>query len=417
MKKKEREEILSRRDFFRKSISKTIPFLICATFPSYISSCGSDTPVGCSDCTGSCNGTCETTCSIGCANNSQSSQCSYCTDNCSNNCSSVCSSSCKNMSQTNVEEPEEEVSLATGIYDGYEYVDLGLSVKWARYNIGASKPESYGTYLYSHTLCYESDCFDKLVYGGFVGGVKSTSGTNYDMAISKWGKKWRMPTQDDFKELINNCTVSYIEYKGCNGYLFRSKKNGKSIFFAAAGYKWFHNGVWENCNVGSWGCYWSGDIQVPNAYVQDSFCLSCSHDSATGENNTRLYGWDMYAHQCTIRPVSNNGGTSSGCDGTCTAMCANNANGGCSGCSSNCSSGCVGGCNTGCKTTCSGNCPNGCHTLCGGGCNYSCGGTCKYVSAGTKCTGCARTCSSYCYRTCTMACSQSCMSCCITSSK
>ena len=32
--------------------------------------------------------------------------------------------------------------------NGHEYVDLGLSVKWARYNVGASKPKEYGYYLY-----------------------------------------------------------------------------------------------------------------------------------------------------------------------------------------------------------------------------------------------------------------------------
>lgn len=90
---------------------------------------------------------------------------------------------------------DNKLSKASGSIDGYEYVDLGLSVEWARYNIGASKPESYGTYLYSHTLCSDSNCYDKLLNAGFWKDNKSTSGTSYDMAKSKWGNNWRMPTR------------------------------------------------------------------------------------------------------------------------------------------------------------------------------------------------------------------------------
>ena len=42
---------------------------------------------------------------------------------------------------------EDENDNGGGSYNGHEYVDLGLSVKWATCNVGASSPEEYGNYF------------------------------------------------------------------------------------------------------------------------------------------------------------------------------------------------------------------------------------------------------------------------------
>lgn len=359
MKWKESEELQSRREFFKKAAERSLPILVGITMPNVLLSCGGDNELD--------------------PNNPGSGS-----------------------------GKEDGVSFASGKIDGYEYVDLGLSVKWARYNIGATKPESYGTYLYSHTLCTDSHCFDKLVNAGYWGDRKSTSGTIYDMARSKWGSKWRMPTRNDFKELINNCAITKINYNNCTGFLFTSKKNGNSIFFAAAGSKWRYKGVWDDMNIGSMGYYWSGDVSIGSS-ISNSYSLRCGHDSSTGKVSTSVYDEDMYDNKFTIRPVSSSNGTSTGCNGTCSAACADNASGGCSGCSSSCSSGC--------KNTCSYICSKTCSNNCYGRCSTSCGGSCSYVSAGNGCSGCASSCYNQCYTGCDHACYGACMSQCISSSK
>lgn len=426
MEKNKKEELISRRSFFKRGISRVLPVLVCATIPTFVASCSSDEPT-CSECADSCNANCSSGCYTSCDSSSKSSICSSCasncegsststtcsscandcTGNCNNSCGTSCgnncSSSCKDTSTNSGSNNDKNVSDASGKIDGYEYVDLGLSVKWARYNIGTNKPEGYGTYLTHNTANTYVDLWQENIWGY----DQSISGTKFDMASSKWGNKWKMPTRDEWNELINNCNVTNITYNSCNGLLFTSKKNGKSIFFAFAGHMWrLSSGEWEYFGAGEYGYYWSGDISNISKYTEEAYYMGMW---VNGTIYTIIHEGNMWDDKFTIRPVSNDGGSSSGCSGSCTAVCANNATGGCSGCSSNCSGGC--------KTKCDYNCAGTCISHCYGSCNDTCGGTCKYVSAGTKCSGCATTCNGRCYRACSYACSSNCESSCVHGSK
>ena len=173
-------------------------------------------------------------------------------------------------------------NMGTGMESGHEWVDLGLSVKWATCNIGASKPEGYGDYYawgetstkseYSESTyyyCNDGD-YHKLTkycndsgYGnkGFTDG-KTKLELSDDVARQKWGGSWRMPTVEEFWELIDNCTWTWTTQNGVNGYKVTSKKSGytsRSIFLPAAGYR-------DDTRldiVGSYGYYWSSSL---NAY-------------------------------------------------------------------------------------------------------------------------------------------------------
>ena len=98
---------------------------------------------------------------------------------------------------------------------GHEYVDLGLSVKWATCNIGAETPDGYGRrYLW-----------DKNNKQG------------YDTASCNWQGRWRLPTMEEFRELINNCSYEWEEHNDIRGIRFSSTKpgfKGKSIFLRAS---------------------------------------------------------------------------------------------------------------------------------------------------------------------------------------
>ena len=60
------------------------------------------------------------------------------------------------------------------------------------------------------------------------------SGTEYDEARQKWGGSWRMPTKEEFNELLSKCTWTWMTYKGINGYKVTGP-NGDSIFLPAVG--------------------------------------------------------------------------------------------------------------------------------------------------------------------------------------
>ena len=146
-----------------------------------------------------------------------------------------------------------------GGQDTHEAVDLGLpsGTKWASCNVGATKPEEYGGY-YAWGETEEKEVYDESTYnyyqnGEYVNLGSDISGTKYDVARQKWGGNWCMPTKDDIKELLDNCTREFITFNGENGTKFTSKINGNSIFLPAAGYRW-NGGLYL---AGEDGYYWS----------------------------------------------------------------------------------------------------------------------------------------------------------------
>ena len=137
--------------------------------------------------------------------------------------------------------------------NGHEYVDLGLSVKWATCNVGASKPEEYGDYFawgerqpksiynwstYKYCNGSSSSLTKYNTYSSF-GTVdnKTQLQLSDDAARANWGGSWRMPTRAEQDELRNNCTWTWTTQNGVNGYKVTSKSNGNSIFLPAAGYR------------------------------------------------------------------------------------------------------------------------------------------------------------------------------------
>ena len=99
-------------------------------------------------------------------------------------------------------------------------------------------------------------------YGNFIGDNKTTLDLSDDAANASWGGSWRMPTNAELEELIDNCTCTWTTQNGVNGYKVTSKTNGNSIFLPAAGGR---DG--SDLNVaGSVGCYWSSSLYYASYY-------------------------------------------------------------------------------------------------------------------------------------------------------
>ena len=133
-----------------------------------------------------------------------------------------------------------------------EAVDLGLSVKWASWNVGAEAPEEYGNYYAWGSIKNNSD--QHFYYGEYNDIGSDISGTEYDVARIEWGNNWRIPTLDEMKELINCCTWEWTTINGKTGY--KISGNGNSIFLPAGGYT---NSVTYNDREVR-GCYWTSTI-------------------------------------------------------------------------------------------------------------------------------------------------------------
>lgn len=159
--------------------------------------------------------------------------------------------------------------VSGGDYAGHEYVDLGLSVKWATCNVGASSPSDYGDYYawgeVSPKSSYTSE--NSAAYGKTMGDISGDS--RYDAARFNWGGTWRMPTKSELTELKTRCTWTWTTMNGKNGYKITGS-NGNSIFLPAAG---FRDGT-SLGNDGSGGDYWSSspDESTTNyAYILDFY--------------------------------------------------------------------------------------------------------------------------------------------------
>ena len=238
-------------------------------------------------------------------------------------------------------------------YNGIEYVDLGLSVKWATRNVGATSPEQYGDYFawaetepyYTDGHAQDSPCSNwkpgRTGYGWnwykwmdhtynselgmtkytvqdgsttarwynasgfFVGdhgdGVEHGSLKDYeymdDPARALWGGAWRCPTRAEILELEdeNNCQWAWTnDYNGTGvkGVVVTSKITGytdKAIFLPAAGYRVATYLQFKN--VG--GYYWSSDLG--ESYRSHSLSFTSSTPTIILEYRYR---------GATVRPVA-----------------------------------------------------------------------------------------------------------------
>ena len=154
----------------------------------------------------------------------------------------------------------------TGQENSIDYVDLGLSVKWATYNVGANTPTGYGDYYawgetephyetgyaqeapqnhwktgysdgYTWSTYFDTDD-EGNTFSKYNNGDKEELDDEDDVAVVKWGGDWRMPTGDELEELYNGCTWSFITVNGVSGYKGASKVKGyedRFIFLPASG--------------------------------------------------------------------------------------------------------------------------------------------------------------------------------------
>ncbi len=212
---------------------------------------------------------------------------------------------------TNGGDNNYKVVVSKGNYfpgDGktHEVVDLGLSVKWATCNVGAETADDAGDFfswgetspkdIYDSTTDKYCSCPDGDSYctnASHYTKYNSTDGKTVldpedDAATVNWGSGFRMPTQEEFQELLDKCTWTWDSSH--KGYLVASS-NGNSIFLPASGYRY---GSYLD-GQGSFGCYWSSTlISYYRLYAYGLYFYGCNHDVVDGR---RYYGFP-------VRPVA-----------------------------------------------------------------------------------------------------------------
>ena len=205
----------------------------------------------------------------------------------------------------------EATGSTRGTINGHEWVDLGLSVKWATCNVGASTPEAYGSYFAwgetspkseytweNYKFHMSGDLLENITFGKY--NTRSERGSvdnktrldlSDDAARVNWGGNWRMPTYYEWLDLYTECTWTWTSLGGKNGYEVVSKKNGNSIFLPAAGYQDDDN----LANVGTNGFYWSSSLFTDNP--NNAWNIYVNSRTVNSYRYNRYYGF-------SVRPVS-----------------------------------------------------------------------------------------------------------------
>ena len=238
---------------------------------------------------------------------------------------------CTSNDDNPVETPPEPTDFAPA---AAEAVDLGLpsGTKWANMNVGAEAPEDYGLYFaWGETVGYTSDTSDGRLFNWasykwmnagesswkqikkyqiqdgqasacwyqfnegtgdyeFIGDGKAVLDLEDDAARANWGGDWRMPTYEDFQELLANTTNEWITVGTVTGRKFTSKTNGNSIFLPAAGYRG-GSGLYQS----TVGYYWSSTVSPLDSSNCARYLYFYSSYISTG-NDHRYYGR-------SVRPV------------------------------------------------------------------------------------------------------------------
>lgn len=168
-----------------------------------------------------------------------------------------------------------------------DLVDLGLSTKWAKYNVGATDEKQlgglfgFGDMTGFQTSINLDDYASADIYK-----------TDRDVANKVYGSWVTMPTIDEFEELFTECKKEWVEdtENHVAGYKFTGP-NGNSIFLPAAGTRIQGNVSGEGLN----GYYLSGSINA----TDNRFAMAYSFD----QNVARRTSTPVY-QALAIRPVS-----------------------------------------------------------------------------------------------------------------
>ncbi|MCD7721667.1 MAG: zinc-ribbon domain-containing protein [Prevotellaceae bacterium] len=209
------------------------------------------------------------------------------------------SATAQSEQQAPTTQPEEPSEPTSGNIEGHEWVDIGLSVKWATCNVGASSPGEYGSHFaWGETSSklyygYDENSSNNKVTGSIAGDP------SYDAARSNWGGTWRLPTASEIDELVNKCQWTWTRMGGHNGYKVTGP-NGNSIFLPAAGDCNGQAITTDDINgAGNYGGYWSATPSSHEAYY-----LSFGSGGHQRSQHSRYYGRSVRAVSGTMKQTT-----------------------------------------------------------------------------------------------------------------
>ena len=205
----------------------------------------------------------------------------------------------------------------TDFSGGCEAVDLGITtkdgkpLKWASYKVGALNVDGRGFYFaWGETKqksdynwlkegdykwgVYDGEAWPKYGMTKYTADVEGCDGLKTllpgdDPATANWGTKWRTPTLDEIKELLDETKCEWTWDAAKKGYTIKGLATGKSIFLPAAGYRYGS----ALKNAGTNGYYWSSSVNVSHPSTANDFIFIS--DDRGWSYDRRYYGQSVRA--------------------------------------------------------------------------------------------------------------------------
>lgn len=200
------------------------------------------------------------------------------------------------------DDPEEYKTDSTNSQDSYKgacpdqnhphAIDLGLpsGTKWCCCNVGAESRQEYGDYFaWGETA--PKDNYSLQAYSYYDASSKSytnigsdISGTAYDAAKAQMGEGWCMPAQEQWEELLTNCTTELVVSNNVNCMRVKSKKNDRYIYLPLGGSLWGTSAS----NRGTNGTYWSSTLG--KGYGENACVVSFGSGFCDYDDYSKRYG-------------------------------------------------------------------------------------------------------------------------------
>ncbi len=197
----------------------------------------------------------------------------------------ISSCSSPKSEENNTEIVDETRSVPTfGIVAGRHWVDMGTSVMWSICNVGATSATDAGGYYAwgetenKRTYSERTSSMMNIRLGDISGDPQ------LDVARVKWGDTWRLPTKDEFQELIDNCTWEFE-----NNTMKITADNGNVLYFPLGGLQ-VGAATYE---AGTLGGYWTSSSDDPKEAYLAAFAVG---------NSPRIGSFDRFMGLC-VRPV------------------------------------------------------------------------------------------------------------------
>lgn len=207
--------------------------------------------------------------------------------------------------QSQVSSTKQTNKSVESVISTSQKVDLGLSVCWAGYNVGASSPDQTGRIFGwadpsgTNNSAYQKD------YPSNTPPLNICGSLQYDMATVNWGGAWRLPSHHEFEELCEQCKWEIYIYNGTKGFKVTGPNNNAMFLPVTEHRTYYRNPNKENSPATEYAYYYSGELSTDGGRtIEDArpYYLWLHYETFF-PRHPHVHDDGLRSDACAVRPV------------------------------------------------------------------------------------------------------------------